>query len=70
MKNITFWVIIANFVIVVLSLYRLIQPKCEPCAVDCPPCISNWQIAIVIGGVLVIVAGILLKKLRPTSAKK
>lgn len=72
MRNITFWAIIAIVVVATLVLYRLAQPHCEPCAVgqDCPPCISNWQIAIVVGGVLTITAGILLKKFRPTTSKK
>lgn len=72
MKNITFWVVIALAVIATLVLYRLAQPQCPPCAdgENCPACISSWQIAIVIGGVVVIIAGILLKKFRPTTTQK
>jgi hypothetical protein len=72
MKNITFWVVVAIAVVATLVLYRLAQPQCEPCmeGQDCSPCISNWQIAIVIGGVAVVAAAFLLKKFRPTTTNK
>jgi len=72
MKNITFWTVLAGIAVATLVLYRLAQPSCEPCVEgqDCPPCISNWQIAIIIAGIIAIVAGILLKKNRPTTTKK
>lgn len=72
MKNITFWVVVTLIEVSILILYRVAQPECEPCSpgADCPPCISNWQIAFIITGVLVLIAAFLLKKFRPTISQK